>query len=122
MIRGERHLSANYADGTENRNTSPSWVNLATEMNEKDTYGFLNKKVPGMIYIFTCIIAKITILFNTNGCKTYKIRYLYFISSTFQCMAIIRYFHCTSESHVCTSNAANAVNINLLGDSFVYDT
>ena len=61
MIRGERHLSANYADGTENRNTSPSWVNLATEMNEKDTYGFLNKNVPGMMYIFTCIILKFTI-------------------------------------------------------------
>ena len=55
-------MSANYPDGTENRNTSPSWVNLATEMNEKDIYGFFNKKVPGMIYIFTCIILKITIL------------------------------------------------------------
>ena len=62
MIRGERHLSANYADGTENRNTSPSWVNLATEMNEKDIYGFFNKKVPGMIYIFTCIILKINLI------------------------------------------------------------
>ena len=62
MIRGERHLSANYAETEENRNTSPSWVNLATEMNEKDIYGFLNKKVPGMIYIFTCVILKITIL------------------------------------------------------------
>ena len=61
MIRGERHLGANFADGTENRNTSPSWVNLATEMNEKDTYGFLNKNVPGMIYIFTCVLLKITI-------------------------------------------------------------
>ena len=58
----------------------------------------------------------------TNGCKTYKMKYLYLISSThFQCLAIIRYFHCASESHVCTSNAANAVNINLFGDDFVYD-
>ena len=62
MIRGERHLSANYADGTENRNTSPSWVNLATEMNEKHTYGFLNQNVGGMIFFYACIILKIAIL------------------------------------------------------------
>ena len=121
VIRGERHLSANYAEGTENRNKSPSWVNLATEMNEKDTYGFLNQNVAGMIFIYACTILKITILFNTNGCKTYKIEYSYLILSThFQCLAIIRYFHCASESYVCTGNAANAVNINLFGDNIVF--
>ena len=61
-VRGERHLGANYGDNTENRNTSPSWVNLATEMNEKDTYGFLNQNAPGMIYSSACIILKITII------------------------------------------------------------
>ena len=65
-VRGERHLGANYGDNTENRNTSPSWVNLATEMNEKDTYGFLNQNVPGMIYSSACIILKITILTDVN--------------------------------------------------------
>ena len=58
----------------------------------------------------------------TNGCKSYKTKHLNLILSThLQRLAIIRYFYCTSESHVCTSNAANAVNINLFGDDFVYD-
>ena len=69
MIRGERHLSANYADSAENRNTSPSWVNLATEMNEKDTYGVLNQNVAGMIFIYACIILKNFILTDVKNTR-----------------------------------------------------
>ena len=114
-------MGANYGDNTENRNTSPSWVNLATEMNEKDTYGFLNQNAPGMIYSSACIILKITII-HTNGCKSYKTKHLNLILSThLQRLAIIRYFYCASESHVCTVNAANAVNINLFVGNIVFD-